>query len=158
MKPELDLWKPGEHNGTFRGNQLAFVGGSAALDYRIASNLEVNMKEKELCVKAYLENEVQPINERIGIRGIGLIWGIDLAALRNPDLAARITARCFERGLIIERAGSQGQVIKLLPALNMETSVLSEGCRLLGEALKENPDLRSGNRLKIRRRIKKNGG
>ena len=33
MKPELDLWKPGEHNGTFRGHNLAFVTAAAALNH-----------------------------------------------------------------------------------------------------------------------------
>ena len=33
MRPELDQWKPGEHTGTFRGNNLAFIAATAALDY-----------------------------------------------------------------------------------------------------------------------------
>ena len=33
LRPELDVWAPGEHNGTFRGNNLAFVTATAALDY-----------------------------------------------------------------------------------------------------------------------------
>jgi diaminobutyrate-2-oxoglutarate transaminase len=32
LRTELDVWTPGEHNGTFHGNNLAFVGGTAAID------------------------------------------------------------------------------------------------------------------------------
>jgi len=32
MRPELDEWKPGEHNGTFRGNNLAFVTAKVAIE------------------------------------------------------------------------------------------------------------------------------
>jgi|SRR6516225_3414674 len=33
IRPDLDCWNPGEHVGTFRGNNLAFTAATAALDY-----------------------------------------------------------------------------------------------------------------------------
>ena len=33
LKPELDIWQAGEHTGTFRGNNLAFVTATAALEF-----------------------------------------------------------------------------------------------------------------------------
>ncbi|MFS0516457.1 diaminobutyrate--2-oxoglutarate transaminase [Nostoc sp. UIC 10607] len=135
IKPELDLWEPGEHTGTFRGNQLAFVGGTAALEYREISNLEEEVKVKEAFLKDFLNQEIASINEKIKIRGIGMIWGIDLANFGGTNLAKQITSRCFEMGLIAERVGRNDTVIKILPALTIELSTLKKGCLIIKQAL-----------------------
>ncbi len=131
IKPELDIWEPGEHNGTFRGNQLAFVGATAALEYRESSNLELDVKAKELFLKNFLSEKISPISENIAIRGIGMIWGIDLANFGGSSLAKKIGTRCFEKGLIIERAGRNDTVIKLLPPLTIDMPTLKEGCSII---------------------------
>lgn len=137
LKPELDLWKPGEHNGTFRGNQPAFVTGAAALDYWVGNNIEATIREREACLSSFMRNEVRAIDERIAVRGIGCIWGIDLEHLGQEGLAGKVVRRCFELGLVIETAGRRGCVIKLLPALNIELALLKEGCAILKRALLE---------------------
>ena len=137
LKPELDLWKPSEHNGTFRGNQLAFVTGAAALDYWVENRIETEIREKEAYLSDFMQNEIRPLNERIKISGIGCIWGIDLEGLDKDDLAGRVVKRCFELGLIIETAGRKGRVVKLLPALNIEMELLEKGCAVLKRALLE---------------------
>ena len=50
LKPQWDQWKPGEHTGTFRGNNLAFVAGREALGLWGNDELsnEVNRKSKYL--------------------------------------------------------------------------------------------------------------
>jgi diaminobutyrate-2-oxoglutarate transaminase len=148
IKPELDLWQPAEHNGTFRGNQLAFVGGAAALEYRDAQNLAADVKCKADWVNGFLQNEIQPLDERIRIRGTGLIWGVDLTGLDDPDIAGRITAECFEKGLVIERAGRGDQVIKILPPLNIERDLLEEGCLILKHGMEACLFLERGGKVK----------
>ncbi|MXO80391.1 aminotransferase class III-fold pyridoxal phosphate-dependent enzyme, partial [Paenibacillus sp. OT2-17] len=69
LKPELDIWSPGEHNGTFRGNQLAFVGAKAALEFRDTVELEAQVKEKEAFVQQFLREHIQSIDPLIEIRG-----------------------------------------------------------------------------------------
>src|SRR5919199_1268539 len=128
IKPELDIWEPGEHTGTFRGNQLAFVGGTAALEYREKINLEHEVKVKEFFLKNFLNEEIKPINENIEIRGIGMIWGIELRNFGGASFAKEITSRCFELGLIVERVGRNDTVIKLLPPLTIEMSALQKAC------------------------------
>lgn len=64
LKPELDIWEPGEHNGTFRGNQLAFVGGTAALEYREIVNLEQEVKIKESFLQKFLLDKIASISEK----------------------------------------------------------------------------------------------
>jgi diaminobutyrate-2-oxoglutarate transaminase len=138
MKPELDLWQPAEHNGTFRGNQLAFVGATAALEYRARHDLETQVKSKQAGLETFLQNEIQPLSERIKTRGLGLIWGIDLSGFDDATLTEKVIKRCFELGLIIENAGRRGTVVKLMPPLTIEKEILEEGCHLLKQALVEN--------------------
>jgi len=134
IKPEFDIWEPGEHTGTFRGNQLAFVGGTAALEYRENTNLEREVQVKEFFLKSFLTKEIAPINEKIKIRGIGMIWGIDIMNFGGSNLAENITSRCFELGLIVERVGRDDTVIKILPPLTIELSTLQKGCSILKKA------------------------
>jgi diaminobutyrate-2-oxoglutarate transaminase len=134
IKPELDIWKPGEHNGTFRGNQLAFIGGTAALEYRDITNLEQEVKIKESFLKGFLIDKIASISEKIEIRGIGLIWGIDVTNFGGSSLAKKITSRCFELGLIVERVGRNDTTIKILPPLTIEMSTLEKGCSIIKQA------------------------
>jgi diaminobutyrate-2-oxoglutarate transaminase len=135
IKPELDIWKPGEHTGTFRGNQLAFVGATAALEYRENIDLEKEVKLKEFFLKNFLNQKIKPIDDKIEIRGIGMIWGIDLGKFDNPSLVKNISDRCFEQGLIIERVGRGDTVLKILPPLNIEMSILQQGCSIIQEVI-----------------------
>jgi diaminobutyrate-2-oxoglutarate transaminase len=137
IKPELDLWEPGEHTGTFRGCQLAFVGGTAALEYREANKLEKDVHAKADYLKTFLTEKIATINPKIEVRGMGLIWGIDLTNFGGASLAQKVASRCFDRGLIVERVGREDTVLKILPPLNIEMSVLKEGCSILLQALSE---------------------
>jgi len=75
IKPEFDIWEPGEHTGTL-GNQ-SFRWGNSCSRVSRNTNLEQEVKVKEFFLKSFL-TEIAPISDKIGIRGIGLIWGIDL--------------------------------------------------------------------------------
>ncbi len=134
IKPELDLWQPAEHTGTFRGNQLAFVGATVALEYWENNNLSKEIKLKETFLRTFLTEEIGSISEKISIRGIGMIWGIDLTNCGGASLAKEITSLCFELGLIVERVGRNDTVIKILPPLNIEMATLQQGCAILQQA------------------------
>ena len=126
FKPEYDIWAPGEHNGTFRGNQIAFVAAKAAIEYREASNLDKVVREKERIVKTFIEKEILGFDRNIKMRGLGLIWGIDCEAF-GSDFAKRICLESFERGLILERAGREDCVLKILPPLTIDVEDLEKG-------------------------------
>ncbi|MHB0880773.1 diaminobutyrate--2-oxoglutarate transaminase [Paenibacillus sp. SEL1] len=134
LKPELDIWSPGEHNGTFRGNQLAFVGAKAALEFRDTVELEAQVKEKEAFVQQFLREHIQSIDPLIEIRGMGLIWGIDVSHL-GEAFAKEVVSLCFSRGLIIERAGRNDTVIKIMPALTISLENLRKGCEIIKESM-----------------------
>lgn len=131
MKPELDIWQPGEHNGTFRGNQLAFVAAKAALEYREISNLEMQTRQKEKFISQYLSCWVKPLHEKIAVRGIGMIWGVDFTQLGGDKASKEIISRCFKNGLIVERVGRDDAVVKLMPPLTIEMGQLEAGCNIL---------------------------
>ncbi|KAE8558142.1 diaminobutyrate--2-oxoglutarate transaminase [Paenibacillus sp. P2(2022)] len=134
LKPELDIWSPGEHNGTFRGNQLAFVGAKAALEFRDTVGLEAQVKEKEAFVQQFLREHIQTMDPLIEIRGLGLIWGIDVTHL-GEAFAKEVATLCFSKGLIIERAGRNDTVLKIMPALTISMENLSKGCNIIKESM-----------------------
>ncbi|GMX67324.1 diaminobutyrate--2-oxoglutarate transaminase [Paenibacillus elgii] len=137
MKLELDIWHPGEHNGTFRGNQLAFIGGTAALEYRKQVNLEQEVAAKAAFLDSFLHKEIAPLDANIQIRGIGMIWGIDVSNLTDKAISKKIVAECYERGLIIERAGRGDTVIKIMPPLNIETELLMQGMAIIKTSMQK---------------------
>lgn len=137
LKPELDIWTPGEHNGTFRGNQMAFVAAKAALELRESMNLAAITREKEKFLHDYLNNKIASLNKSIQVRGIGMIWGVDVSKLGGSEAAREIVCRCFNKGLIIERAGRGDTVIKLMPPLTTEMDILEKGCSILKDSIVE---------------------
>jgi len=134
MKPELDIWKPGEHNGTFRGNQLAFITAKAAIEFLTENSVLREVKEKEVFLKNFLEEEVLSISDKIQIRGLGMVWGIDL---KNYDEGAMsmIVQNCFECGLIIEKTGRDDTVLKIMPPLTISMELLKKGCSIVANSI-----------------------
>lgn len=132
MKPELDVWSPGEHNGTFRGHCPAFVTATAALDYWMDNELENSVRKKSRIVERRLNEMVQDLEVAATVRGRGLIWGIEF---EDRSMAARVSAACFERGMIIETAGIDDQVLKLLPSLTIDEDDLNQGLEIIADSL-----------------------
>ncbi len=134
FKRELDIWKPGEHNGTFRGNQIAMVSAKAGLEYFNDNNLEQETKRKGKIIEEFLNKNIKPLKENMEIRGIGFIWGIDV---HDEKIAKQISIKAFEKGLIVERAGRNNEVVKVMPPLVIEDEVLNDGLNILKEVFEE---------------------
>ena len=127
FKPELDIWSPGEHNGTFRGNQLAIVAAKAALELVVNDKIENRVKDLALKIEEKLTEFIKKY-PNYDLRGIGFIWGIDV---KNEDLASIISKECFKEGLILEKAGRNNSVVKLMPSLLIEENILFKGLDIL---------------------------
>lgn len=143
MKPQYDIWKPGEHNGTFRGNNLAFVTATKTIEEFWSTKAFA----KEITEKSWiLGNRLNEIRRNypgiIGVRGRGLMFG---AECRPAELAGAISRHAFERGLILETSGAAGQVAKFLPPLTIERDTLERGLDIfeasLAAAIEEFPVL-----------------
>lgn len=138
IKEELDIWKPAEHNGTFRGNQVAFVAAKKAIEVNVNSNLNAEVTRKGEIVKAFVEKNILPLDENISLRGLGLIWGIDFGKLADGgEVAHKIADKCFTKNMIIERAGRGDSVVKLLPPLTISDEELMKGLNIILESTKE---------------------
>ncbi|GGB14609.1 diaminobutyrate--2-oxoglutarate transaminase [Agarivorans gilvus] len=136
MKPELDQWKPGEHNGTFRGNNLAFVTAKAALDHYWSDNaFSEEVKRKGRYISQRLENIVQQYGDgNFTTKGRGMFQGINCV---NGELAGKITRAAFQKGLIIETSGADDQIVKFLCPLVISEANLEKGIDIVEEAIRE---------------------
>jgi diaminobutyrate-2-oxoglutarate transaminase len=133
MKPELDQWKPGEHNGTFRGHNLAFVTAKAALDtYWRNDEFSQEVERKGRLIRSTLDRFAQS-GERLSARGRGMMQGLDCG---SGELASSITSKAFEQGLIIETSGSDGQVVKCLSPLTISDQQLAEALQILDHSVR----------------------
>lgn len=137
MRPELDVWKPGAHSGTFRGNNLAFVTAAQALEsYWRDDTFSREIARKERKVRDWLENLVHSYPDAgLAARGRGLIQG--LVSQDDPALAGRIAAQAFKHGVVIETSGAHDEVLKLLPALTIEDELLARGLDVLERSVAE---------------------
>lgn len=136
FKPELDVWEPGQHTGTFRGNQLSLVAGKAGLEYMLENNLLDDVKRKGEIINAFLRDEIVALDSRIAYRGIGLLWGIDFAAF-GKNMTKALIAAAFKNGLIVERVGRDNNVLKLMPPLVIEDELLLKGLNILKKSVQE---------------------
>ncbi|MEW2531004.1 diaminobutyrate--2-oxoglutarate transaminase [Streptomyces sp. NPDC047071] len=134
FRPELDVWEPGEHNGTFRGNNPAFVTATAALNtYWRDDTLERQTLAYAQTIEAAL-HDTAAHHSGSAYRGRGMAWGLELADPRHAGRAAR---RAFELGLLVETSGAHDEVLKLLPPLTITTDDLDEGLRTVERAVYE---------------------
>lgn len=136
-RDDLDVWEPGAHAGTFRGNQLAMAAGTATL----AHVRENRLAERAATLGAHLLDQLRCLAQHfpcIGdVRGRGLMIGVELvdpeAEPRPPEpsasahgprpaapaLAAAVQQECLRRGLIVELGGRHAGVVRLLPPLTI---------------------------------------
>ncbi len=138
----LDVWKPGAHAGTFRGNQMAMTAGLATLRVIQAENLPAHAAKMG---RRFLQNlgELQQRHSCIGeVRGRGLMLGIEIIdpdrldptgrPAADPVRAKVVQKLCLDHGLILELGGRHGAVIRLLPPLNVTPEQVARVCEILG--------------------------
>lgn len=136
MKPELDQWKPGEHNGTFRGNNLAFVTAKAAINHYWSDDAFSNeIKRKGAYISDRMKDIVGKYGEgKFSTRGRGMFQGINCV---NGDIAGKITHSAFKKNLIIETSGADDQVVKFFCPLIISDESLKNGIDIVEEAIRE---------------------
>lgn len=133
LKPDLDVLTPGQHNGTFRGNNLAFVAGAAALEMWRKPAFELGIQKLAARLRGAL-------NELVGrypshgahVRGRGLLTGIGWT---DTSIAGQVSKEAYARGLIIETSGVEGQVLKFMPPLTISTQEFETGLAIVEEAM-----------------------
>ncbi|MDA5279781.1 diaminobutyrate--2-oxoglutarate transaminase [Streptomyces sp. NPDC054904] len=136
FKPELDIWEPGEHNGTFRGNNPAFVTATAALEtyWRDGVLRERTRVQGDRIEQALMDLCAEHERDGASYRGRGMVWGLEFT---RKERAAEVCRRAFENGLLIETSGPESEVVKLLPALTVSADELDEGLDILARSVRE---------------------
>jgi diaminobutyrate-2-oxoglutarate transaminase len=134
IKPELDVWVPGGHTGTFRGNNLAFVGATAALrTYWQDSTFSEDTKRKGELIRTRLVEIAARHPGELEPRGRGMMLGI--ASLSEPEFGSRVSQDAFGHGVVIETAGSYSEVVKFLPPLTTDDETLLRGVDVVEAAI-----------------------
>lgn len=133
VKPEIDCWNPGEHNGTFRGNNLAFVAATSALGFW---DLDYHFEEQINEKSSYLQSNFTYLNNNLEVQltGKGLMRGL---RFRSPSNSVAVQKRLFEKGLLVDTCGIDNQVVKVMPPLNISTVDLKEGLVIINRVLHE---------------------
>lgn len=132
FKPEHDVWSPGEHNGTFRGNNPSFVTAQVALEHFWSDDvLEKSTLAKGKRVATALE-EVAGAVPGVSTRGRGLVHGL---VFDDASQAGKVCQVAFERGLLAETSGASDEVVKLLPPLTIAEDELDQGLHILSDAV-----------------------
>ena len=132
IKPEHDLWDPGEHNGTFRGNNLAFISAKEGLNFWQDPKFISSITEKIALLEELLLKIIKDSSHSIKLKGRGMIRGLEF---EDYVLAKKIADLCFANGLIIETSGSKDQVIKFLPPINIDNEHLKRGVEILRKSI-----------------------
>jgi diaminobutyrate-2-oxoglutarate transaminase len=134
VKPEYDIFGPAEHNGTFRGNNHAFVTARVALEKFWANN---SFAEQVGDRASYLESRLSEIAGMIPgayVKGRGMMRGVDVT---SGEIAKSITTKCFEAGLIIETSGAYDEVVKVLAPLTIGEEEFARGLDIIESAVVE---------------------
>jgi diaminobutyrate-2-oxoglutarate transaminase len=134
IKPEFDIWKPAQHNGTFRGNNHAFVTAKATVEtYWKDDSLMKDVERKAGIITEAFEEIIAAHPEmKLFRKGRGFFQGISFA---DPQQAAAVGKKAFENGLIIERAGIDDEVVKGFPALTIDDETLRKGLNILADSV-----------------------
>jgi len=132
IKSELDVWEPGEHNGTFRGNNPAFVTASEALRlYWSDDQLQQSTLAKGERVGEVIGDIAKKYDGAVA-KGRGLARGL---GFEDPEIAGKISKAAFDRKLILETSGPQSEVIKIMPPLTVSDEELEQGLSIIVDSV-----------------------
>ncbi len=136
IKPEHDIWQPAQHNGTFRGNTLAFVSARAAIN-TFWKNVDFSndIKRKGNIIRNSLR-DISTNNKEFGleVRGKGMINGL---VFEDESIAAQARRLAFDKGMIIELCGARDEVLKVMPPLTVNDEDLSAGMAIISDVIDE---------------------
>jgi 4-aminobutyrate aminotransferase len=139
-----ERWGRGAHGSTFGGNPVACAAGLAVLDTIESEGLVANAAARGAELRAGLER-IAAEDDRIGdVRGPGLMVGVEFVrdrATREPDgsLPDRLSEACVDHGLLLLTCGSQHEVVRWIPPLDVTAAEISEGVEIFGETLASIP-------------------
>lgn len=143
----LDVWEPGAHAGTFRGNQLGMAAGAATVEHVLENDLDDRAAAMGDRLRGHLEGTAATVDVVGDVRGRGLMLGMELVDPdgepdslghypADGDLASAVQSAAFDRGLIVETGGRHGSVVRFLPPLTISKSRIDEVGEIVHESVR----------------------
>jgi diaminobutyrate-2-oxoglutarate transaminase len=133
LRPHLDVWEAGQHNGTFRSNNLACVTATKALETFWSDESLVEATQARGATVDFRLRSLADKNELVrDVRGIGMLWGVEFA---SREAASAVVSEAFNEGLLVESCGTHGKVVKLMPPLVISDAELNRGLDVLERAI-----------------------
>jgi diaminobutyrate-2-oxoglutarate transaminase len=133
LSPEIDVWRPAEHSGTFRGNSLAFVAATIAAEQWAGGSFEADVQSRSTLLDTWLCSAVLSNSTIVRQKkGLGMMAGLEF---KDPAIAASVMRGARDRGLLTEGCGPHDEVIKIMAPLNIELDLFAEGLKRLGCAI-----------------------
>ena len=136
----LDVWAPGAHTGTFRGNQLAFAAGAEFMRIVDRDDVLANVRDVGAFLRAGLKSLQRRFDFLGDVRGLGLMLGVEMTPLGSwsaAEVAARVRKAALHRGLLFELAGRDDCVARFLPPLNLSLEEAAEALEYFRAAVAE---------------------
>ncbi len=128
IDPSIDVWKPGEHNGTFRGNNLSLCTATEALNYWKDDSFSERIGVRAELVEHSLQQLKNLTPHVADVRGVGMIWGIEMM---DGTSAKQVVTSLFRKGMLAETCGNHDQVIKIMPPLTVSDENLRHGLDMI---------------------------
>jgi 4-aminobutyrate aminotransferase/(S)-3-amino-2-methylpropionate transaminase len=141
-KEIMDKVTPGTIGGTYNGNALACASALKVLEIMQRDDYPAKARHiADITMKRFMEwKEKYPV---VGdVRGTGAMIGIefvkDEAKTPNSALVNAIVSAAWGKGLLLESAGTYGNVIRFLAPLCITDEQLVKGLDIFEEAIREN--------------------
>lgn len=138
---QLDRWRPGDHIGTFRGQEFAFRAGRATIE----TIAEEGLLARATARGAQLAAALNACSGRPGfgeVRALGLFIGLECVAhgaLGPGGVAQALQAAMLRERIVLERGGREGAVLRFLPPLTITPDEIARIGRALARAFDELP-------------------
>jgi len=139
---KLDTWEPGAHLGTFRGHVLAMAAGLAAINYMQENKLPEHAEKMGRRIRKQLDDLAEESKHIGEVRGKGLMIGVEFVKSKEnkqpwKEIVDKVQMKCFQRGLLIWKAGHYANVARFLPPLVITEELVDKGITIFVDAVKE---------------------
>ncbi len=122
--------RPGMHAATYGGNPIAAAAGIASIEMIESEGLLEKVKMLGELFRSELTELSQSVDIIQDVRGAGVMIGVELSVDGAP-----VVKTCMENGLLINC--TQGNILRLLPAMNLDEKTAREGLNILADALRK---------------------
>ncbi|MBI3143502.1 MAG: aminotransferase class III-fold pyridoxal phosphate-dependent enzyme [Bacteroidetes bacterium] len=136
----MDAAAPGTIGGTYPGNPVACAAALANLKYM--EDIDINGKAAHVASIIWRRfTDLQRRCPAIGdVRGLGAMIAFELVEDKNPrkpaaDLTSRLVKACYDRGLLILKAGTHANIIRVLSPLVIDDALLNRGLDIIEEEM-----------------------